>query len=79
MDWKQQVMNLGDRLSDLFGLTSRRIGDVATPGLRDAIETARQAKLSEHYPEALTAIDRALALVESRQDSAGEVVLLLQR
>ncbi len=79
MDWKQQVMNLGDRLSDLFGLTSRRASDAATPGLRGAIETARQAKLSEQYPEALEAINRALALVETHRDSAGEVVLLLQK
>jgi len=79
MDWKQYVTNLGDRLGDMFGLTIRPPGTAATPGLRDAIESARQAKLSERYSEALEAIDRALGLVQSHEDSAGEVVLLLQK
>ncbi|MCC6616016.1 MAG: tetratricopeptide repeat protein [Anaerolineae bacterium] len=79
MDWKQYVTNLGDRLGDMFGLSTRPPGTLATPGLRDSIESARKAKLSERYPEALEAIDRALALVQAHQDSAGEVVLLLQK
>ena len=79
MDWKQYVTTLGDRLGDIFGLTTRQSGNTVTPQVRDAIESARKAKLSEHYPEAMEAIDRALGLVQSSQDSAGEVVLLLQK
>jgi tetratricopeptide (TPR) repeat protein len=51
----------------------------ATAGLRAVIETARTAKLDEDYPRALSALDDALELIKEGYDSAGAVVIFLQK
>jgi tetratricopeptide (TPR) repeat protein len=72
-------MGLVERLAELLGLNRHESQFSGTPGLRDSIETARKAKFSEDYPQALAALDRALALLNPQMDSAAAVVILLQQ
>jgi tetratricopeptide (TPR) repeat protein len=72
-------MSIVERLSALLGLGKGDPVPLGTPGLRDAIETARKAKFSEDYPRALAALDRGLEIVKDQADGAGAVVILLQK
>ncbi|MEM6528513.1 MAG: tetratricopeptide repeat protein, partial [Chloroflexota bacterium] len=73
-------MGFFDRLRDAFGFGSTPpTGPTQTDEMREAMDIARMARRNEDYERALTALDRAMQIADTEQDTHSVTVIALHQ